>query len=49
MMVYISTPYSLRINGDVVGFFKGKRGLRQGDPISFFVLVMHGISLRESE
>ncbi|KAK9713574.1 hypothetical protein RND81_06G036400 [Saponaria officinalis] len=31
----ISSPsYSIAINGEVFGFFKGRRGLRQGDPLS---------------
>ncbi|KAG7588723.1 Zinc finger CCHC-type superfamily [Arabidopsis suecica] len=41
--VCISTPsYSVAFNGELIGFFQGKKGIRQGDPMSshLFVLVM---------
>ncbi|KAF7144075.1 hypothetical protein RHSIM_Rhsim05G0130700 [Rhododendron simsii] len=37
--------YSLSINGEVTGFILGKRGIRQGDPLSsyLFVIVMEWV------
>ncbi|GJR88942.1 putative RNA-directed DNA polymerase, eukaryota, reverse transcriptase zinc-binding domain protein [Tanacetum coccineum] len=39
MACVTSTPFSISINGDIHGFFKGKRGLCQGDVASAMVIM----------
>jgi len=42
MKCVTTTSYSILLNGEVYGFFKGDRGLKRGDPLSplLFVLLM---------
>ena len=47
MVCIRSTAFTINVNNERVGYFKGGRGLRQGDPISpyIFTLVMEVFSL----
>ncbi|GKC87726.1 putative RNA-directed DNA polymerase, eukaryota, reverse transcriptase zinc-binding domain protein [Tanacetum coccineum] len=47
MVCVTSTSFTLSINGNIHGFFKGKRGLRHGDHLLpyLFTLVMEALTL----
>ncbi|GJV73510.1 RNA-directed DNA polymerase, eukaryota, reverse transcriptase zinc-binding domain protein [Tanacetum coccineum] len=47
MTCVVLTKFSINVNGERVGYFKGGRGLRQRDPISpyLFTLVMEVLNL----
>ena len=41
IMACITTPmFSISVNGELIGFFASKRGVRQGDPLSSFLFLI---------
>lgn len=46
-----TTSFSVNVNGELCGYFQGKCGLRQGDPISpaLFIIAMEAFSVLLSE